>query len=294
MAEVEAVTEGRVKIVMRAAAVGTAPDQFDVVRDGLADISLIVPSYRPGRFPLLELGEMPLLSTNTAILAPGFYRQYEQHLAEHEPFAGTQVLSIWSFSSSTILTRNRPIEAVTDFAGLKLYIAQAAVGRGLESLGVIPVQKSIQETYSMSSSGLIDAVMMPFDPSVTWKLQEFYRHFTVIPGGLGQSVMALLVNEDKWASISEQDRAAIMAISGEKLAADMGVVLYQAELSAAELLRNEGVTISDLPETVFPAIEVAFEPVDAAWVAKAQEAGLSDAREVLDNFRAEVKALENR
>ena len=41
-AEVERVTEGRVKIEVLPKVVGTVPTQFEVVRDGLVDIALIV------------------------------------------------------------------------------------------------------------------------------------------------------------------------------------------------------------------------------------------------------------
>ena len=40
---VEKVTEGRVKIEMTPKVVGTVPGQYDVVADGLADISLFLP-----------------------------------------------------------------------------------------------------------------------------------------------------------------------------------------------------------------------------------------------------------
>src|SRR5690606_35882949 len=63
-AEVEKLTEGRVQIEFLPKAVGSPAAQFDVVRDGLADMGVILPGYTPGRFPLLDMGELPLLSSD--------------------------------------------------------------------------------------------------------------------------------------------------------------------------------------------------------------------------------------
>lgn len=290
-AKVEEVTEGRVKVVPRAAGVGTAADQFDVVHDGVVDMSLVVPSYRAGRFPLMELGELGLTSENPAVLAPAFYRIYESALAEHAPFPDVHVISVWSFSASGILTRSKPVSTATDLTGLKVYTAQKAISDAMVNLGATPIQKSVQETYSMSSTGVIDAVMMPFDPSVSWNLHDIYKAFTVIPGGFGQSVMALVVNQDTWSRISEEDRAAIMAISGETMATEMGRVLCDAEYAASEKLRSQGVQIAELPESEIAAFREAFAPVEANWIAKAEAVGLRDASALLHTYREELAGL---
>src|SRR5688572_17690140 len=56
-AEIEKVTAGRVKIEVLPKVVGTAASQFDVVRDGLADVGYVIPGYTPGRFTVTEVGE---------------------------------------------------------------------------------------------------------------------------------------------------------------------------------------------------------------------------------------------
>ena len=48
MAEIEKVTQGRVKVESSPKVIGTVAGQFDAVRDGLADMALIVPGFTPG------------------------------------------------------------------------------------------------------------------------------------------------------------------------------------------------------------------------------------------------------
>ena len=40
---------------------GKALDNYDMVRDGIADVTYINPGYQPGRFPIIAAGELPLL-----------------------------------------------------------------------------------------------------------------------------------------------------------------------------------------------------------------------------------------
>ncbi len=73
-AELENATDGRVKIELLPKTVGTPPTQFDVCRDGLADVCVIVAGYTPGRFAATELGELPFMGDDPRVLAPAFDR----------------------------------------------------------------------------------------------------------------------------------------------------------------------------------------------------------------------------
>lgn len=287
--QVEVVTEGRVKVVPRAAGVGAPKEQFDVVRDGLADISLVVPGYTQGRFPLMELGELPLLSSDAAVLSPAFYRQYEANLAKLKPFRGTHVLSAFNVAPAQITTRADISGDISKFKGVKMYISNAPVSNGMESVGSVPVVASIADTYTMASSGVIDGAVMPFEPTLTWNLHSAFKNIIEVPGGLGQASMALLINGDKWDSLDEADQAAIMKISGEALASEIGRAVALGEKESAEKLREMGVSIKTMSPEMYAKLAEAFEPVDAAWIAKAQQAGLDNAGQVLADFRADLQ-----
>lgn len=56
-ADVERVTEGRVRIEILPKVVGTVAGQLDVARDGLADIACIIHGCSPGRFTMTSVAE---------------------------------------------------------------------------------------------------------------------------------------------------------------------------------------------------------------------------------------------
>src|SRR5437667_8863574 len=83
IAEVEKVTAGRVRIETMPKVIGTVPAQFDVARDGQADLVVFVNGYTPGRFEISEVLELPFTSDNTEVYSAFAYRFYTKHLARY-------------------------------------------------------------------------------------------------------------------------------------------------------------------------------------------------------------------
>lgn len=288
--EVEKVTEGRVRVEWLPKSVGSAAAQFDVVRDGLADVSIVLPGYTPGRFPVMEIGELPLLANDPAVLSPVFYRVYDEHLKDKKPFEGTHLLSIWASTPTHIVNKTGITQDIAELAGMKMRAPSATAISIMNEMGIVPIQKPVSEMYELASTGVVDGTFFPFNPILDWKVQDIFKYVTVVDGGLGQSVLAVLVNEAKWNSISEEDRAAIMEISGEKLSLAVGEVYARGEENARKTLQENGVTVEPASEQLMTQIRDTLEPIDRAWIAKAEEAGLSNAAEVLKSFRDQLAA----
>ena len=290
MEEVEAVTEGRVTFNWLPKAVGRAPEQFDVVRDGLADLSLVLPGYTPGRFELIELGELPLLSSDVSKLGPAFYEIYAEHMDPLEPFKGAHVLSIWSTIPTHLVSSQGLVADVEDFDGLKLRAPSATAVAVMEALGSVPVQKPVSEIYELASTGIIDGSFFPISTTYDFKVDGPLHYFTLIPGGLGQSVMALLVNQDKWDQISAEDQAAIMDLSGSKIASAAGTLFQEAEQAAIE--RTEAERPQDLAtadDALVEEITGKLQPIFEDWYSKASANGIDDPQAVMTEFRSKLE-----
>jgi len=287
--EVERVTAGRVKLEFLPKAVGTPPTQFDVVRAGMADVGVVLPGYNPGRFPTLDMGEMPLLSSETAVLAPAFYRAYVKHLEPSKPFRGTHVLTIFATTPTQIVSRQGPIKKIADLKGMKLRSPGALGVKIMEELGAVPILKPVSELYELSSTGVIDGTFISATAVKDWNLGKALPHITLVPGGMGQPVMAFLVNEAKWNTISAADRKAIMDVSGEKLAGIAGKKYGDAELRARASLSVAGVNINDGGPALAAELQKRLMKIEQEWAVKAKEAGMADPLKALAELRASVK-----
>src|SRR5437667_9870323 len=43
---------------------GKAFDHYDMARDGIADVTYVSPGYQPGRFPIIDAGNLPFIMAN--------------------------------------------------------------------------------------------------------------------------------------------------------------------------------------------------------------------------------------
>jgi TRAP-type transport system periplasmic protein len=289
-AEIEKVTEGRVKVEVLPKVVASAASQFDVVRDGLADMAWFTAGFTPGRFPVAEMADMPLLSNSATIHAPVYDRVYREHMAPMNEFAGVEVLTIFPISPSQVFTRNKPINAPADFSGLKLRSPGTTVTEALSLLGGVPINKTPQEAYEMISTGAIDGQVTPASTVVGMNLQDLTTTAYLLPGGLSNAICMVLINPDKWQSISEADRAAITAISRDVLAARFGTAWEEEDRKSIEVLRaNPAYTVVDAAPEHVEELREKFAPLQKAWADRARKAGLDEPEALLDLYRAELE-----
>ncbi|NGN44604.1 TRAP transporter substrate-binding protein [Mesorhizobium sp. CGMCC 1.15528] len=284
--EIEKVTEGRVKVEILPKVVGTAASQFDVVRDGLADMSWIVAGYTPGRFKLAEMGELPF-NGDTAEISPAFHRAYTKNLAQYDEFKGVEVLAIYAASPGHVATRTRQVSVLEDFKGLKLRSASEVATKSLTLLGAVPILKSSTEAFEMLSTGAIDGSLMIPETVIGTNALDLLKYFTVIPGGFFNTVHLMIINPDKWAEISPEDQKAILAISGEKLARTVGDAYVTQNQLAFDAMKKAGYTIDEVSPDVLARIKGSLKPVETEWVEAAKAKGVADPASALAEFRAD-------
>lgn len=290
IAEVEKVTQGRVKIDTLPKVVGTVPAQFDVARDGQADLVVFIPGYTPNRFDILEIAQLPFLGDNPEVLAPAVDRFYRRHLASYNEFKGVHPLSVYVVSPGQLFNRVRPIRTLADFKGLKMRSPQASATQALTLLGAVPVSKPVSETYELLSSGVLDGTFMPPESIPAFKLTELVSHATIVPGAIYNTVLVLGINEDKWKAISQADRDAITRISGEAFARGIGKAYADGDKAAFETLRKAGKSVETLSPAVVAELKTALQPIEKDWIEKARKKGVADPQKLLDQMRADIAA----
>lgn len=286
--EIEKATEGRVKIEMLPKVVGTAATQFDVVRDGLADMSYVTVSYTPGRFPNAEMGDLPLMGNNAETMAAAFWHHFKKWIEPSGEFKDVKVLSMWMITPLQPHTKTRPIRAVADFKGLKMRTINPNMTKALELAGGIPIHKSATEAFEMLSTGVIDGQITIPSTIPGFNQLDLLKYVTIIPGGMSNAANMMFINKDVWARISEEDRAAIEALSGEKLARSIGAAYLKADEAAYDIFRKAGYEIIEADDATVQELTELWKPVEEAWIKRAADAGVKDPAGQLAELRAEI------
>lgn len=283
--EIEEVTDGRVQVKVLPKVVGSAKSQFDVVRDGLADMSFITAPYTPGRFPATEFAELPMMGKEGSVLGPAFEEVYREHLAPLNEFKGIEVLSIFPLTPSQIFTAGTKVETVADMEGLKFRSPTNTITAAVKLADAVPVHKATTEAYEMLSTGVIDGQITQPNSVVGFGALDLTDHVLLLPGGVSNAVNLIGVNPDKWQQISDTDRTAIMEIAGKELARRITEAWVAADQKALETMRDSGYEIVRASDAQVAEFRELFKPIEKDWIAKAREAGLENPKEVLAEYR---------
>ena len=290
--DVARVTDGRVTIDVLPKVVGSVPAQFDVVRDGLADVALIINGYSTGRFRAGEIVELPFLGDNPVAIGVAAWRIYNKHLAPLNEFAGTVPVATFTHGPGQLYTRPGPIASLDDLKGLKIRVASTSSIVTIQALGAVPVQKPVTQLYELMSTGVVDGSLMNKEASQTFNLIDSLPHMLLVPGGLYNLGISFIVNQDSWNDIAAADREAIMDVSGETFIRKIGNVYLDIDAAAVEAMKAAGNDVRMADDKLVADLKDTLKASDDAWIAKAKAAGLTDPAAVLAEFRAEIAALE--
>ncbi len=287
MREVEKASGGRIKSNLLAKAVTAPPGTLDGVRDGLADVSVILHGMLPARFVLTKAAEFPGLGRTGEINSVAYQRIHEKYFARADEHKGVRLLAVFTHGPGNILTIRKPIARLEDLAGLKFRVGGGFLGDLLKSAGAIPIIRSGAESYELLSSGVVDGTALPYETIVSFGLDRVIRHLTVVPGGLYNLSWGFIMNEAKFNSLSKQDQDVINAWSGERLARHAGRAWDSKDRAAYEFVQKSPIQSITAGEAFVANLQARSKAFEDAWIAEAKPKGV-DGAVVMKALREEI------
>jgi TRAP-type C4-dicarboxylate transport system substrate-binding protein len=292
-ADIQQATQGRVKCNLLPKAVVAAPQTFDAVRDGLADLSFAVHGYTPGRFALTDAVEFPFMGDNAVAVSVAYQRVYDRMLAKHDEHKGVHVLGVFSHGPGQIFNTKRPINSLKDLEGLKIRVGGGVVNDVAKVLGAVPMLKPAPESYELLSQGVADGVFFPKEAALSFKLIPLIKHATFVPGGLYNVSFVMIMNPAKWNQIAEADRTTINKLSGEALAQRAGKGWDAADAKSVKAMHDANIPIVTASPQFIAEIKSRTEGLEKAWIDKVKPMGV-DGAAVLAALRSEIAALDKK
>lgn len=194
--EIEKRSNGRVKITVHHA--GTLTDAvacYEGAVTGISDICQSVLAYTRGRFPLMEVLDLPGYPLNAMVttrVADDFYRKFQP-----KELADTHVLYVHAHIPGTITTAKKPVRTLDDMKGLKIRATGLAT-KIVEALGATPVAMQMGEQYDAMRKGVVDGTVASPNTLLGWKLAEISNFSTLLFDVGYVSAMFVTMNENKW------------------------------------------------------------------------------------------------
>ena len=199
------------------------PKQYSVLLDGVADIVFTLPGYTAEAFPMTNVVGL----ANVCDSAVGCTEALQRARARLETEYDAKVLAIFANAPPILITRNTPVDSLDDLAGMKIRVTSAGDVAFVESLGASAVAQPVNVINQNLANGVIDAIMI--DPSAisSFRLYEPANYVTTWFPGSGSAIV-LLMNRDTYEGLSEEERAAVDAVSGPELSLAAGRVYDEA------------------------------------------------------------------
>ncbi len=288
--DIKKATEGRVTVRVLAKPLGPPPAHFDMAVDGVADITYGLHSFtKDDRFLRSRIGQFSFLGDSAVSTSAAYWNVYSGDLKAQEEHKGVKLLGLFVHGPGLFHNNQRPINSVEDFKGLKVrtpggYIADLAGDLGITTQFMGPGQ-----VFEKLSRGVIDGVTFPIEALKAFKLTKHVTNTMKIPGGIYNTSWFLVMSDKKWASISEADQKAIMALSGEAFAKRAGAVWDAADKAGWDHVNGSSIKVDEAPEAVVAKIRELAGGYEAKW-AEALKAQGFDGAKALSDLRAQAAA----
>lgn len=268
---------------------GKAPDQYDLIRDGVIDGGWVIPGYQPGRFPEAEAMELPFMVTKSAEEASRAAWVYTQkHLMDD--FDDVHLIAAHMHGPGIVHKKGPAISTVEDFKGLKLRGPSRPATLLLNKLGAVPIGLPVPAFPEALSKGVVDGGVITWEMAPSLKLNELTDSHTDVAGdrSLYNLYFIWAMNKAKYEALPDDLKAVIDANSGFATSAMAGRAHDTGDVEGKALMVSDGNEIAVLSVEETARVEALGDAVIEDWIADMSAKGL-DAEALVSDARAAVQ-----
>jgi TRAP-type transport system periplasmic protein len=280
MEKVEKESGGRIKFEgYPAMQLGGTPVQlYDQARDGVVDIVWTLPGNTAGRFPRIEVFELPFMMNNAEATSKAYWEYFQTQCPDE--FKETQVLALQVHGPGVFHSANKAINNSGDLKGMKVRGPTRQVTKMLGSLGAIPVGLPLPQIPDALSKGTIEACAIPWEvvPSVkVHELTKFHGEFAPGTPALYTTTFVMAMNKPKYDSLAPDLKKIIDANSGMATSAWLGKTQQGNDPIGRKSATDRNNTIHTFSAAEAQAFIKLSSQVDDEWVADMDKRGFKGA-----------------
>jgi TRAP-type C4-dicarboxylate transport system substrate-binding protein len=267
---------------------GTPAQLYDQARNGIADIVWTLPGATPGRFPKIEVFELPFVANKRAVVnAQAVQAFYETQLRAE--FEDVHPLSLWAHDHG-VIHANKQVKTLEDMKGLKLRSPTRLAGEALKALGASGIQMPVTLVADALKQRAIDGCIVPWEVVPATKVHEavkFHTDFSASPT-FYTTTFILAMNKNKYGFLPADLKAAIDRNSGAAAALMAGKMWDEQATAVEDMVTKRGNTVTQIESAEAARWQKATQPVIDAWLKSSKaingEKLLADAKSLLAKY----------
>ncbi len=271
--------------VFPAQQLGKAPDHYDMVQKGIADIAYISTGYQAGRMLVSGAGQLPFMLSNAEGGSRAFDEWYRPYAAKDMP--GVKLCYMYTHDVASLHSK-KEIRTPDQIKGMKIRPAHATMANWMTSLGATTVQVSAPEAREALERGVADAITFPWGSLYGFKIDGITKFHIDAP--MYVATFATIINQDKYDAMSAAQKKVIDDHCNNDWAAKTARdwAKWEEEGRAKIKAPGSGHTITKLTPAELAAWKKSAEPVVAQYKEDVKKGGY-DPDKVLNDFRAALK-----
>jgi TRAP-type C4-dicarboxylate transport system substrate-binding protein len=281
---VEKGTAGAVKIQMfMGTSVANFANILDRIQNGVVDIGFGIYGPYSRQVPRTFVVELPFESETSVEGSNALWRLNAKGVTAVE-YKAKNPLALFCYTGTSIHS-TKPIRTAADLKGLKIAASGKLMADDLALMGAAAITINPGDFYESLNRGVGQGVLMSWEGSLTFKLQDVAHHHLSVP--FGQFPAFVAMNSASYGRLSAEAKAVIDKYSGEPFSDGLGRELDGSNRRAiATYKETKGQDVVELSPAELEKWRKILAPVTTAWAKETP-----DGERVLSAFRAEVKRI---
>ena len=268
---------------------GTPVQLYDQARDGVVDVVWTLPGNTAGRFPRVEVFELPFIMTNAEATSKAYW-DYVQANAPDE-FKETHVVALHVHGPGMFHATSKFVKSPADLRGMKVRGPTRQITKMLGALGATPVGMPLPQIPDALSKGTIDACVIPWEVVPSIKVDELTKFHTEFPANglaLYTTTFVMAMNKPKYESLPPDLKKVIDANSGRDTSGWLGKTQQGNDPNGRKVSVEKGGQIYTLSDAEAQPFHKVAAPIDDDWVADMDKRGFSG-KTLIESARSLIK-----
>jgi TRAP-type C4-dicarboxylate transport system substrate-binding protein len=211
-------SKGRVEVIVNnGGSLAKPTESLDKVKDGAVDIAWGLQSFYPGQFPMSDGLSLPYLPYTSAAQASDIMMDIWENsdlLKSDTGYEGTKVILIRSNCDAPITTAKKKLETTDDLNGMTIRASAAPLVNWLGEFGATGKGCPINELFQNLQNGAFDGAVTDWHGIESFRLYDNCASYFA-DEQVQYNTYYFLINQAKYDSLSDENKAAIDACSGQ-------------------------------------------------------------------------------
>lgn len=220
IADIEAVTEGRVTFTVQDSSLTPPPELLNSVQQGVMDGAFQMVGFLRDSNPEMQPSLLPMTYFGNEDALVALWRTYKTFFKGKNDLKDVVLLGLITTPPGSLLNlKPEPLESLADLQGVKMWSLPGIASDTLGALGTVVSPGPAVRMYEAISGGVIDAFCcINFESLEVFNVTPFVGSASEVTGHIFAPAFAVFVRQDVWDTISPEDQVQILAVSDEVLA----------------------------------------------------------------------------